>query len=262
MILTGMIIAALIAAYVAAAMTQTYRLGIGFSQAVLYLPLKLAYRISDSRIRTARQADAPVVYAIAHQSQLDPALMLALLPEDTLHILDEASARSPWLEPVPDARALHRLQRLACLRQPPSGAPSARQRPPRGLFPADGRAGRQDVQAVPRGGPHRRQGRHRHRADPHRHRPAPADVAGAGIKKHRAPGFPGSTSPLSTRSRSTRWQTAPAARQPPRPTPCSTASPRRGSPRSARAPYSPLSLSRPPATARSALPSRTAFQAR
>ncbi|TGT93924.1 2-acyl-glycerophospho-ethanolamine acyltransferase, partial [bacterium M00.F.Ca.ET.155.01.1.1] len=27
------------------------------------------------------------------------ALMLSLLPDDTLHILDEASARSPWLEP-------------------------------------------------------------------------------------------------------------------------------------------------------------------
>lgn len=99
MILTGMIVAALIAAYVAAAMTQTYRLGISFSQAALYLPLKFVYRISDGRIRTARQADAPVVYAIAHQSQLDPALMLALLPDDTLHILDEASAKSPWLEP-------------------------------------------------------------------------------------------------------------------------------------------------------------------
>ena len=30
---------------------------------------------------------------------IDPALMLSLLPDDTLHILDETSARSIWLEP-------------------------------------------------------------------------------------------------------------------------------------------------------------------
>jgi acyl-[acyl-carrier-protein]-phospholipid O-acyltransferase/long-chain-fatty-acid--[acyl-carrier-protein] ligase len=36
---------------------------------------------------------------VLHQSQLDPALMLGLLPADTLHILDEVSARSPWLDP-------------------------------------------------------------------------------------------------------------------------------------------------------------------
>ena len=99
MILTGMIVAALVALYVLTALWQGYRLGVTFQQAVLYLPLKVAFRISDSRIRTARQADAPVIYAISHQSRLDPALMLALLPEDTLHILDEESAASSWLEP-------------------------------------------------------------------------------------------------------------------------------------------------------------------
>ncbi|TIW38205.1 MAG: 2-acyl-glycerophospho-ethanolamine acyltransferase, partial [Mesorhizobium sp.] len=36
---------------------------------------------------------------ISHQSRFEPALMLSLLPDDTLHILDDASARSPWLEP-------------------------------------------------------------------------------------------------------------------------------------------------------------------
>ncbi|SMH43821.1 AMP-binding protein [Mesorhizobium australicum] len=99
MILTGMIVAALVAVYVLTALWQGYRLGVTFQQAVLYLPLKLVFRISDGRIRIARQADAPVIYAISHQSRLDPALMLALLPDDTLHILDEESATSSWLEP-------------------------------------------------------------------------------------------------------------------------------------------------------------------
>jgi acyl-[acyl-carrier-protein]-phospholipid O-acyltransferase/long-chain-fatty-acid--[acyl-carrier-protein] ligase len=85
--------------------TQTYRLGISLRQAIMYLPLKLIWRVSDGRMRTARRANAPVIYAVAHQSQMDPALMLTLLPDDTLHILDEASAKSGWLEPY---RALAR----------------------------------------------------------------------------------------------------------------------------------------------------------
>ena len=86
-------------------MTQTYRIGINFRQALFYLPLKLIWRVSDGRIRKARNAGPPVIYAVAHQSQVDPALMLTLLPDDTLHILDEASAASSWLEPY---RALAR----------------------------------------------------------------------------------------------------------------------------------------------------------
>lgn len=92
-------------AYLGAALAQTYRLGISVRQAIHYLPLKLAWRISDQRMRNARKAGSPVIYAISHQSGLDPALMLCLLPDDTLHILDEASAKSGWLEPY---RALAR----------------------------------------------------------------------------------------------------------------------------------------------------------
>ena len=99
MILTGTIVAAIAIAIVLGALAQMSRLGLSLQQALLYLPLKIVYRISDSRVRVARQADAPVIYAISHQSRLDPALMLALLPEDTLHILDETSAVSAWLEP-------------------------------------------------------------------------------------------------------------------------------------------------------------------
>ena len=99
MILTGTIALCILAAIVAGALWLLVRLGLTFHQALLYLPLKLLYRIDDSGIRAARKADAPVVYVVCHQSRLDPALMLALLPDDTLHILDDASARSHWLEP-------------------------------------------------------------------------------------------------------------------------------------------------------------------
>ncbi|HEY6633722.1 MAG TPA: AMP-binding protein [Rhizobiaceae bacterium] len=99
MILSGAILLGLLAVWVAHATIQAYWLGISFRQAFLYVPLKLFWRIGDAQIRTAAKADAPVIYAIWHQSKLDPALMLSLLPEQTLHILDERSATSMWLEP-------------------------------------------------------------------------------------------------------------------------------------------------------------------
>lgn len=36
---------------------------------------------------------------VRHQSRIDPALALSLLPPDTLHILDQRSADAAWLEP-------------------------------------------------------------------------------------------------------------------------------------------------------------------
>jgi acyl-[acyl-carrier-protein]-phospholipid O-acyltransferase / long-chain-fatty-acid--[acyl-carrier-protein] ligase len=99
MILTGAILAGLVAAYALAAGVLAWRAGIGFRQALVYLPLKTAWRVDERDARLARQGERPVVYVIAHQSRLDPALMLALLPEDTLHILDEYSAGAAWLEP-------------------------------------------------------------------------------------------------------------------------------------------------------------------
>jgi len=99
MILSGAILLGLLAAWLALGAIEAFRLGVGFRQAFLYVPLKLVYRIGDSRIRTAGKANAPVIYAVWHQSKLDPALMLSLLPEQTLHILDETSAKSMWLEP-------------------------------------------------------------------------------------------------------------------------------------------------------------------
>ncbi|TJV28365.1 MAG: 2-acyl-glycerophospho-ethanolamine acyltransferase, partial [Mesorhizobium sp.] len=99
MILTLALLAGLVAAWLLIGVVEKFRLGLRFTQALLYVPFKLGYRIADDRIKIARRTAAPVIYVISHQSRLEPALMLSLLPEDTLHILDEVSARSPWLEP-------------------------------------------------------------------------------------------------------------------------------------------------------------------
>lgn len=100
MVLAGAIIlAAVLLAYGAAAIHGIARFGLSAQQALLYAPLRLAYRIGDRDVALARKAPAPVIYVVTHQSRLDPALMLALLPDDTLHILDPFSATSPWLEP-------------------------------------------------------------------------------------------------------------------------------------------------------------------
>jgi acyl-[acyl-carrier-protein]-phospholipid O-acyltransferase/long-chain-fatty-acid--[acyl-carrier-protein] ligase len=99
MILTLSLLAGLAVAWLLIALVEKFHLGIGLHQALLYVPFKLAYRVADDRIKVARGADAPVIYVVVHQSRIEPALMLSLLPDDTLHILDETSARSIWLEP-------------------------------------------------------------------------------------------------------------------------------------------------------------------
>lgn len=99
MILGVGLFAAVAIAWLLIAVIEKFRLGLSFAQAFLYTPFKLAYRVADRKLKIARGTEAPVIYAIVHQSKLDPALMLSLLPEDTLHILDEGSARSFWLEP-------------------------------------------------------------------------------------------------------------------------------------------------------------------
>jgi len=97
MILALSLLAGLAGAWLLIALVEKFRLGLSLHQALLYVPFKLAYRIRDNEIRTARQAEAPVIYVVVHQSCIDPALMLSLLPSDTLHILDRNSARSIWL---------------------------------------------------------------------------------------------------------------------------------------------------------------------
>lgn len=99
MILFFSVLAAIAVAWVAIGLADKARLGLSLAQALLYVPFKLAYRIDDSSIKSVRKSDTPVIYVVTHQSRIDPALMLSLLPENALHILDERSAKSFWLEP-------------------------------------------------------------------------------------------------------------------------------------------------------------------
>ena len=54
MILTLALLAGLVLAWLLIGVVEKFRLGLRFSQAMLYVPFKLAYRISDKRIRIAR----------------------------------------------------------------------------------------------------------------------------------------------------------------------------------------------------------------
>ncbi len=99
MILSGAILLCFLAIWLAVALIARFRVKIGWRPAILYAPFKLLFRVDDAELRDARNAQTPVIYAIWHQSHIDPALMLSLLPENTLHILDERSATAMWLEP-------------------------------------------------------------------------------------------------------------------------------------------------------------------
>lgn len=90
---------ALVLVWAASTLFLILRRGLTLHQAAVYTPIKLLYRVVDGQAHALRNAPAPVIYAISHHSRLDPAIMLSLLPPETLHILDERSARSPRLEP-------------------------------------------------------------------------------------------------------------------------------------------------------------------
>lgn len=82
-----------------------WRCRLSFLQGIAAAPLGLIADIAPAAINNARNTPAPVIYAISRKSVFDTALALALLPSDTLHILDERCAASPLLEPY---RALAR----------------------------------------------------------------------------------------------------------------------------------------------------------
>jgi len=92
----ALIVAVLAAGLIAAALYETFTRGIRFRQALYFAPLKLIYRIDTRAIRHAHASGRPVIYVICEQSKLDPVICQAILPEDTLHVLDPASATS-WL---------------------------------------------------------------------------------------------------------------------------------------------------------------------
>ncbi|WP_378943481.1 AMP-binding protein [Mesorhizobium sp. ANAO-SY3R2] len=99
MFLASAVLLGIAAVWTLAACLVMQDLGIRFRQALLYVPSKFIYRMRDESMRAAGKTEAPVIYVVSHQSRIEPALMLSLLPEQTLHILDEGSARAYWLEP-------------------------------------------------------------------------------------------------------------------------------------------------------------------
>lgn len=98
MIIAGFLVGILVVGWLVYAAWLTSRQGITFHQAFLHTPLALLRQV-DARALRGAAGESRVIYLVSHQSPLDPALMLALLPEDTLHILDNRSAAAVWLEP-------------------------------------------------------------------------------------------------------------------------------------------------------------------
>ena len=98
MIIAGIVIGGLLVAWLGYAAWIATNQQITFHQAFVHTPIALARRV-DARALRGIGRQGRVIYVVSHQSRVDPALMLALLPDDTLHILDERSATAAWLEP-------------------------------------------------------------------------------------------------------------------------------------------------------------------
>lgn len=96
------LVCALAAIWCGLAVYNMVRLGLGFRHSLLFVPLQLLWRIDAREIRVARLAPSPVIYVVVHQSRIEPAVMVSLLPDDTLHMLDEYTARALWMEPWRD----------------------------------------------------------------------------------------------------------------------------------------------------------------
>lgn len=98
MILAGMVVAGIAVVWLGFAVWLARGQKITFAQALLFAPLAALWRV-DAGILQRIDHSGPLVYVVSHQSKIDPALMLSLLPADTLHILDDYTARAGWLEP-------------------------------------------------------------------------------------------------------------------------------------------------------------------
>lgn len=91
-----LVIVALVAAIGWPAFQEHSRLGVTVRQALALALMRLLYRLDTRALAGVRDTDGPVIFAISEQAQLDPAIYLAALPHDTLHVLDPASA-DHWL---------------------------------------------------------------------------------------------------------------------------------------------------------------------
>lgn len=142
MILAAILIVGIAIVWLGYAALLARRQRVTFRQAFVLAPLALARRL-DARSLRAAHAETRIVYVVLHQSRLDPALTLSLLPEDTLHILDDYSAKAVWLEPsrslartiVFNAEHLFVSRRLVrvlrgggrlCVYMPPEAEPNSR----------------------------------------------------------------------------------------------------------------------------------------
>lgn len=87
-----MIIATVALGLFSIALVDVRTIGISWKQALCLSPLSVLYRFDNSSLSASNRAKGPLIYAISEQSRLDPALYMASLPEETLHVLDPASA--------------------------------------------------------------------------------------------------------------------------------------------------------------------------
>ncbi|WP_421852117.1 AMP-binding protein [Oricola sp.] len=95
-IVIGLCIAAIAILWVGTALREANASAISFRQGMVFAPLKLIYRIDTSRLGRHKETARPIIYAISEQSTHDAAIFQALLPDDTLHVLDPKSAGT-WL---------------------------------------------------------------------------------------------------------------------------------------------------------------------
>lgn len=95
-VLTGL--AGLVCLWAVAAGYLAVTRSLDYRQALLYAPLKAAFLIRGDRL-PAFDKNRGTIYVVSHRTRLDPAVMLSLLPSDTLHILDHDTATTWWMEP-------------------------------------------------------------------------------------------------------------------------------------------------------------------
>lgn len=98
MIVIALVVGVLVVALLLYAGWLSARQRVNFRQALLLSPLALARGVDARTLRDAA-SESRIIYVVSHQSRLDAALMLSLLPDETLHILDDYSANAGWLEP-------------------------------------------------------------------------------------------------------------------------------------------------------------------
>ncbi len=98
MIVAGAALAILAGLWVAAAFVLSFSRRLTMHQALLLVPLKIVFALREGPLR-ACVPDGGALFVVVHRSRLDAAMMLTMLPDDTLHILDSETAHAWWMEP-------------------------------------------------------------------------------------------------------------------------------------------------------------------